>query len=216
MSHPERAKKHPGLLEPLHKRISTMLPEYLMIQAGARPSGPEWRDLEAHLAHCKECKRELDDLYQLLMPARANPARPPAYPAPNLAFLKTRSIITQPKVLVIQFTQALLQRQRQPDLAGSFRGEHYYSYEHPRDSGSDPRVAIDVSITDKKRKFCHVLVSVVDEHEPFEQEGSTVTLCFGTFAHEKTTDHQGNAFFTNIPFDCIPQLQFTIAPRQVA
>jgi len=219
-----------------HATFSDLLPEYAIACARAKSPGREWQALEAHLASCEDCRRAAAELTELLVDAY-NGAIEPAlvYPEPDLSFLSNSSLwlpdaavpdtdqpppaldrpgraFEQIEHLVIEFSAALVQSLRQPRLAGAYRGPHYCSYELPRQSDSDMHITIDVTVVDEARKQCRVLLSIVDPRNPFDQESRSVTLHYGTFTRQATTDHQGYTAFDGIPLESISELQFTITP----
>lgn len=225
MNQHERVNGERMSLELRHEHIGEILYEYAMVSLSGSPPGLEWQPLQVHLAACDECRSELQELHEILHDTYSG-ALEPTSPAddPDLSFLPqpaqatlesaqsaVRGALNLTRHVIIEFTQSLIDALRRPMLAGSYRGAHYCSYEHPHQSG-DVQVSIDISITDESRKLCRVLVCVAHPARPFDLAGSQVTLRFGTFTREATTDHQGFAPFENIPLEFIPQLQFTILP----
>lgn len=233
MNQHERINGERMSLGPEHAYMREALFEYAMVQLGGDASGPQWLEIEKHLASCAECRSELEELSQMLRdsysgalepsPTAAQPDLsflppvPPALPPPAETFTERvkselYTAIDAAEQIVIQFTQMLLDTLRRPALAGGYRGAHYASYEHPH-LDDDVQVSIDISTIDEERKLCRVLVCVVNPAQPFDQEGCQVSLRFGTFTREAVTDHQGYAAFDDISLDFIPQLRFTITPR---
>jgi hypothetical protein len=238
MNQHERINGERMSLEPQHGQVGEVLFEYATLLLAGTPPGPEWHELEAHLASCNECQGELDELRQILHDTYSGALEPiPPAADPDLSFLPPlpleQAALAKPVVpaiverakneafaaldaagqIVIQFTSSLVDALRQPLLAGGYRGAHYISYEYPRPNDDAVQITIDISTSDQSRKLCRVLVCVANPAQPFDQEGGQVTLHFGTFTRTAVTDHQGYAPFDDIPLDFIPQLQFTIVPQ---
>jgi hypothetical protein len=237
MNQHERINGERMSLEPRHEHIGEVLFEYAALLLASPPPGPQWHQLEAHLASCNECQSELDELRQILHDTYSGALEPiPPAAEPDLSFLLPLAQAAPPtpvvpaiverakhdalvaldaaRQIVIQFTSSLVDALRQPLLAGGYRGAHYCSYEYPRPNDDAVQITIDISTSDHSRKLCRVLVCIANPAQPFDQEGSQVTLCFGTFTRSAITDHQGYAPFDDIPLDFIPQLQFTIIPQR--
>ncbi len=219
-----------------HERMRNLLPEYAMVRLRGKAPDATWRELEVHLRDCDECSVELDDLCEMLIDSASGSLAPlSSYPKPDLSFLERgrvreaervverqgrldettgeRSVYGIVERLIIQFTENLVAAIRQPQLAGAFRQPFYGSYQHPRSDPSDLSVTIDFSNPDRSELLCDVLVTVVDPQNPFDQEGHSVQIRYGTVTHEDTTDHRGCACFDRVPLAVVPQLQFTIQRR---
>ncbi len=219
-----------------HERMRSLLPDYAMVRLRGATPDARWRELEVHLSGCDECSTELDDLCQLLNDSASG--RLPTlstYSKPDLWFLdrdahdavassaewqgrldRTPADSNRPGVvetLIIQFTETLVSAFRQPQLAGAFRQTFYGSYQHPRSDPSALSVTIDISNPETGDLLCDVLVTVVDPHNPFEQEGHGVKLRYGAVTHEEITDHRGCVRFDRVPLGVIPQLQFIVQRR---
>jgi hypothetical protein len=73
------------------------LPEYLFAQISGLPADPAWRAIELHLSVCARCAKIAAELAELsAFGDRTSGVEPPAYPKPELSFLRAESMVPQP------------------------------------------------------------------------------------------------------------------------
>jgi hypothetical protein len=205
-----------------HQTLHALLPLYATTIAlgGAQPAGMS--DLEQHLAVCTVCRAELEELSILTSAAYSDQiAAAPAYPAPDLTFLRAAQVrahdppwlLDEVGRLVVQFSAMLLKTLRPPALAGAARGQFLYRYVQDPGSVDDLEVTIEVFAEDTRQERGRVRVAVdVPSRGPFDQSGSQVVVRADEQAWQGETDEAGCVDFAPIPLAALPRLKVEIAP----
>jgi hypothetical protein len=136
MTKPTLPTAHGSQADNEHERLRSLLPEYAMIILQQAPIESDWQVLGSHLAGCRDCRDELDDLLQLLEDTYAG-ALPtdvdlpeidlsclPPWSSPDAAgeqlavVERTADVVRQ---VLISFTEMLVEAMRRPHFAGEFR-----------------------------------------------------------------------------------------------
>ncbi|MEO7909113.1 MAG: hypothetical protein ABIV47_05630 [Roseiflexaceae bacterium] len=202
------------------------LPAYataLAIGADAAAGAP---DIVAHLATCRNCAVELQELLELVRPVYAGTLTPaPGSPRSDLSFLDVPTQRREPTApvwwfdagrLAIRYSNALLVSMRQQPLAGAARaasGQLIYRYTQEPGSVHDLDVSIEVYAENVAQQQGRVRVGVdVASRSPLDQHGSLVTLYLGEANWEAATDETGCVDFAPVPLDDLPSLRVEITP----
>jgi hypothetical protein len=121
-----------------HERFRNLPPAFAMVCLEDGTSSSEWNALESHLDGCALCRKELEDLLQLLDDTYTGTLEAEREsPVPDLAYLPPWSTSERPHELIaivhtvsatirqifIQFTEMLISAMRLPEQAGGFRSE---------------------------------------------------------------------------------------------
>ena len=235
------SRGEPGIREPgepgearerAHQAILDRLPEYATAAALGTPPEDRYPDVAAHLAGCAACRAELEELLALTVPAYAGEVEAaPTYPRPDLSFLGAPAgrpgavraphqpeqswLLDAAGRLVIAFSQGLLDRLRQPALAGAARGRLLYRYAREAGAADDLEVTIEVFAEDPARDLGRVRVCVeAAGRDPLDQAGNRVELRAGSLACHGETDETGEVAFPALPLAALPGLRVEIAPRR--
>ena len=178
-----------------------------------------YEEIAGHVQGCVGCQVELDDILDMIEPVYAAGLAPaPAYPAPNLRFLRPAAAPARPWLveagrLIVLFSEELLASLRPPALAGAARGLLLYRYTQEPGSVADMDVAIEVYADDPSSRQGRVRVHVdIPSRGPLDQTGSLVVLRAGDLHMRGATDESGTADFAPVPLSELPQLRIEITP----
>lgn len=198
--------------------LRARLPDYATLLIFGAPPLPDRAEVAAHVAACAECRSALDQLLAAMYDAlSADLAPAPAYPRPNLAFLRPAGLpwYVAQRRLVICFSEAMLGAFAAQSAAGASRGALLYRYvQEPRSVG-DLEVSIDVYAEEGQPGQGRVRVSVeIPSRDPFQQHGSQVIVRADQESWEGVTDDLGLAVLGPVPLAALPRLRVEIVPAE--
>lgn len=200
--------------------IRELFPGYAAKAALGHPP-EDYPRVTAHLAICPACRADLAELIELVGPAYTGAIEPAArYPRADLSFLRQPAAHARPWSidalgrLLIEFSEALLDILRGPQLAGDLRGQLLYRYVQDPDSVHDLNVTIEAFAEDLAGGLGRVRV-LVDRpsRDPLDQSGSRVELRADGEAWQDETDDSGCVDFSPIPLAALPRLRVAISPK---
>jgi hypothetical protein len=206
--------------------IRTRFPEYVTELALKRIPGQEYRDVTTHIASCRKCREEVDELAQMMIATYTNQITPAeTYPALDHSFLPVESPLARPWLLdasnrlVITFSDALLQTMRRPAVMGAMRShpaqEHELVYRYIQEPGSVNNLEVTIEVFRKNSAQTTGRINIgvhVPSRSPFEQAGSHVTLRANQLVWRGETDELGSIDFHAFPLELLPRLRVEIEP----
>jgi len=174
----------------------------------------------AHLAHCKHCRADLEEVLEVTRSA-FDPAGAPAIasPPPDLSQLprpwQKQTVADRPwfidrfERLWLEFSQPLLQAWQPSPLLGTVRGTLLFAYRQETAS-NDPNLRVEVYAEEDPATTLVSITVDLPGRNALDQSGLPVPVHVGNTIRQAETDKSGTARFPHIPRDALVSLRLAI------